>query len=376
MVVNSQILKSTLIERLLSDGCVAAGSCSAEPFDTTRTEIERRKASGESAGLTFTFNDPERSTTVRQSLPWASTLVVGAWSYAEASGSPGPSQPATGRVARFATEDHYRGLRRALHRCAATLRAQGHHAEVLVDDNRLVDRAAAVRAGIGWWGKNTMILTPKWGPWMLLGSVATEVQLPPSTPTRRDCGSCSACLPACPTGALVAPGVLDARKCLAYWLQAPGVIPLELRKPLGDRIYGCDDCLEACPPGRRLIDDTSTIAGRRHLLDLWEMSDAALLGEFDHFYVPRRKANILRRNIVVALGNGGDDVGDELLQTLLLDADWLLRAHAVWALAERVGAACQSTLSELARVETKHEVRQEIAQALSQMSDPNQGNRT
>lgn len=374
MAVDAQTLKDALLEGLLGDGCVAAGSCSAEPFVDTRIEIERRKASGESADLTFTFNDPNRSTDVHQSFPWATTLVVGAWSYAESAGSPGASRPATGRIARFATEDHYRGLRRALHRCAAGLRTRGYLAEVLVDDNRLVDRAAAVRAGIGWWGKNTMILTPKWGPWMLLGSVATDAALPASSPSLRDCGSCAACLPACPTGALVAPGVLDARTCLAYWLQTSGVIPLNLRRPLGDRIYGCDDCLEACPPGRRLIDAATATAGRRDLLSLWEMSDSELLAEFDHFYVPRRKANILRRNIVVALGNCGDERADELLQSLLSDADWLLRAHAVWALAERIGDACQPDLLELARVETRDEVRTEIARVVSRAGEPMQGN--
>ena len=376
MAADAQTLKGALLDGLLGDGCVAAGSCSAEPFVDTRVEIERRKASGESADLTFTFNDPKRSTDVQVSLPWATALVVGAWSYADAAGSPGASRPATGRIARFATEDHYRGLRRALHRCAASLRAQGYQAEVLVDDNRLVDRAAAVRAGIGWWGKNTMILTPKWGPWMLLGSVATDAPLPASSPSRRDCGSCSACLPACPTGALVAPGVLDARACLAYWLQAPGVIPVDLRKPLGDRIYGCDDCLEACPPGRRVVDAAARTAGRRDLLRLWAMSDSALLAEFDHFYVPRRRANILRRNIVVALGNCGDERADELLQALLSDADWLLRAHAVWALAERVDEDCQPDLQELARVETRDEVRTEIARVVSRTSEPIRGTNT
>lgn len=173
----------------------------------------------------------------------------------------------------------------------------------------------------------------------------------------------------------MAPGVLDARTCLAYWLQAPGVIPVDLRKALGDRIYGCDDCLEACPPGRRVVDSAVTTSGRHDLLTLWAMSDSALLAEFDHFYVPRRNANILRRNIVVALGNCGDDEADELLQSLLSDADWLLRAHAVWALAERIGEACRPDLQRLARVETRVEVRTEIARVVSRAIEPIQGNK-
>ena len=129
--------------------------------------------------------------------------------------------------------------------------AAGHRAAVLCDDSRLVDRAAAVRAGVGWWGKSTMVLAPGHGPWLLLGSVVTDASLPPDTPMARDCGTCAACLPACPTGALVAPGVLDARRCLAALAQSPGAIPREFRRAMGDRLYGCDDCLEACPPGQR-----------------------------------------------------------------------------------------------------------------------------
>lgn len=358
-------MKSLLIDGLLAAGCVAAGSCAAEPFTKTQDALEQGRLSGRSAGLKFTFTDPKRSTDVVQSFPWAQSLLVGAWSYAESAGSPGPHSPGTGRIARFATQDHYRGLRRALHLSAATLRDSGFLAEVLVDDNRLVDRAAAVRAGVGWWGKNTMMLSPRWGPWLLIGSVVTDAHLPESQPMKRDCGSCSACLPACPTGALVSPGVLDARRCLAYWLQAPGMIPIDLREPLGDRLYGCDDCLDACPPGRRLIESIEVSGGRVDLLALWELSDAALLREFEHFYVPRRNANILRRNIVVALGNGNDDGAEELLESLLGSADWLLRAHAVWALAARVGTACLPALNELAAVEERSEVNTEIALARS-----------
>ena len=127
-------------------------------------------------GMHFTFGDPVRSTDVRRSFPWARSLLVASHTYLPTAGSPAESESNYGRVARFATSDHYRPLRAALDQAADQLLAQGHRAELLVDDNRLVDRAAAVRAGVGWWGKNTMVLSPASGPWLLLGSIVTDAE--------------------------------------------------------------------------------------------------------------------------------------------------------------------------------------------------------
>ena len=282
------------------------GVCSAEPFAETRVELEERKARGEAGRLTFTYNRPEISTDIRQSFPWAERLVVGAVSYLPAAGSPGESEPGSARVARFATEDHYRPLRTALNRLADLMIAKGGQAQVLVDDNRLVDRAAAARAGIGWWGKNSMVLTPRFGPWILLGSIATDLPLPVTEPMERGCGTCTACIPSCPTGAIVRPGVIDARLCLAAILQAPGDIPLELRTAVDDRLYGCDDCLEACPPGERLLEASTVPRGRVAARDILEASNTELLDEFARFYIPRRDPDYLRRNALVVLGNHPD----------------------------------------------------------------------
>jgi epoxyqueuosine reductase len=286
--------------------------------------------------------------------------VVVAWSYLPEAGSPGPPEAGTARIARFATKNHYDGLGRVLARIAATLRNQGHRAEPMADDNRLVDRAAAVRAGVGWWGKNTMVLAPGAGPWLLLGSVVTDAELPVSEPMVRDCGSCDACLPACPTGALVSPGVLDARRCLAYWLQAPGVIPLGLRRAIDDRIYGCDDCLEACPPGGRLLAGSAAARGRTSLLELLGSDDATLLDRYGHWYIPRRQARYLRRNALVALGNTGGPQAAAVAAGYLSHPDWLLRAHAAWAVGELGDELARDVLDAAAAGETHPEVRAEI----------------
>ena len=353
-------LRDTLERTATTSGLVGFGVCSADPFPEVADDLDERVSSGKSAGMHFTFGDPARSTDIRSSFPWAERLVVGAWGYLPKAGTPGPSQGGSGRIARFATEDHYVGLRSALQQIAAELTRQGHQAEVLVDDNRLVDRAAAVRAGVGWWGKNSMVLAPGAGPWLLLGSVATDATLEVSEPMTRDCGTCSACLPACPTGALVAPGVLDASRCLAYWAQAPGPVPIEFRSAMRDRFYGCDDCLDACPPGSRAIEAATDGVGRVDLVGVLSDDDESLLERFAHFYIPRRDPTYLRRNALIALGNsGGEDDVDSVL-AYLDHPDWLLRAHAAWAAAQIGGPVANSALKRARHAESDPRVLAEL----------------
>ncbi len=352
----------TLRSILLDAGCAAVGAASAAPFESVRSNLEERKAGGMHGDMHFTFGDPARSADIRRSFPWAASLLVAGYAYLPASGSPGEDNPNHGRIARFATEDHYRPLRAALTFAVQALREAGCEAEMVVDDNRLVDRAAAVRAGLGWWGKNTMVLSPASGPWMLLGSVVTDAVLEPTKPMVRDCGTCSACLPACPTGALVEPGVLDARLCLAHLLQAPGWIPRKLRKASGDRIYGCDDCLDACPPGNKLLH-IAAATPRYDLLELLALSDDDLLARFDHFYVPRRRASYLRRNLLVALGNSGNEAAAGPLVDYLGSDDPMLRVHAAWALGE-LGLE-RAGLEAAVVAEKDDDVRAEIEAALA-----------
>jgi epoxyqueuosine reductase len=221
------------------------------------------------------------------------------------------------------------------------------------DDNALVDRAAAHRAGLGWFGKNTLLLLPGQGSWFVLGTVVTDAVLEPTAPVvpaqpGEGCGSCSRCLSACPTGALVAPGVLDARRCLAWLVQAEGSFPEEHRSALGGRIYGCDECQEVCPinrvADRRVPPPSPDRAGHGEvtgidLLDLLDMSDEALLATYGRWYIPRREPRYLRRNALVALGNVGDGQDPDTeaaLRRWVCDPDVILAEHAQWA-ARRLG---------------------------------------
>jgi epoxyqueuosine reductase len=332
-------------------GLDAVGVAPAEPFTTTRRHLERRKSAGLHGGMRFTYLRPRRSADPTAALSGARSLVVAARSYRRTPPGPAVSRGRPrpqGRVARYAWDDHYAELKSALTVVADELRAAGWRARVLADDNALVDREAAYRAGLGWYGKNANLLLPGEGSWFVLGSVVTDAPLeatPPDARVADGCGACTRCLEGCPTGAIVAPGMVDARRCLAWLLQDEGAFPREHRVALGDRLYGCDDCQEVCPPNRRVArtSDAAPTTGDAQvtvdLLDLLAATDDELLARHGRWYVPRRQARYLRRNALVVLGNVADAadarVAEALRRALAAD-DPLVRAHAVWA-ARRLG---------------------------------------
>lgn len=328
-------------------GLDAVGIAGAEPFTEARLAIERARDDRRDGGMQFTYRNPARATDPDRALPGAAALVVGARRYLRrdpakvSAARPGVAA----RVARYSWVDHYAPLRRSLERIAERLRAEGWRARVAADDNALVDRAAAHRAGLGWFGRNTNLLLPGAGSWFVLGSVVTDAPLPADQPVAAGCGSCRRCVPACPTGALSDDGTLDGRRCLAWLVQAPGVFPRPYRAALHDRIYGCDTCQEVCPPNRRAERgdppppaeaDASPWADA---LEILAASDADLLDRWGRWYIAERDPRHLRRNALIVLGNVGD-VADpavtRALERATGDPDPLLRAHAVWA-AARLG---------------------------------------
>ncbi|MEA3511640.1 MAG: 4Fe-4S double cluster binding domain-containing protein [Actinomycetota bacterium] len=326
------MLRDRLQEIATGHGCAGFGVTAADPFDGLAAVMESRRETGLASTLAFTYRDPAVASDVRRSLPWAERLVTVGYAYQPDAGT-AEVGGAMLRIARFADGDAYVGLRAALDALGTYLVEQGHRVEVLADDSRLVDRAAAIRSGIGWWGKSSMVLVPGVGPWVLIGSVVTDAPLDLDAPSDRSCGSCVACIPACPTDAIVADGIVDVRRCLAHLLQTPGVIPIELRPAVGDRLYGCDDCLTACPPGRRILTDAPLVIGPT-IEEILGASDRELLDDYGHFYLPSRRPRILRRNALIAAGNDGSDHLEPIVIGHLGHPDWLLRAHASWAIGE------------------------------------------
>ena len=334
-----------LLEAARAAGLDAVGVCRADPFVDARRALEHRKQLGLDGDMQFTYRNPARSTDPSATVAGARSLIVGALGYRR---QPPPSPDTTRgpamRVAAFAWSSYYDALRRAFTPVVDRLRHDGHRAIVAADENCLVDRAAAVRAGLGWYGKSANVLLRGAGSWFVLGSVITDAPLVAHdpAPVADGCGGCRRCIDACTTGAIVAPGVVDARRCLAWQVQAPGVFPREYRVALADRFYGCDDCQEVCPPNRR-ADASAGIAEPGAMphalaLDVLSATDDALAARFDSWYIHDRDVDVLRRNALIVLGNAmASDAGQRTdraratLRRYLTHPRPLLRAHAVWA---------------------------------------------
>ena len=336
-------------------GLHTVGFCRAEPFSGAAQALHERKQAGLHGGMQFTYRNPDRSTDPARLVPGAAAVIVGALEFdATPCDRPDDGSPYA-RVAAYARADYYTPLRTALEAIAEALRAEGHRAVVSADSNGLVDRAAAHRAAIGWWGKNSNLLVPGSGSLVVLGAVVTDARIVSADPepVADGCGSCRRCLDGCPTGAIVTPGTVDARRCLAWLVQADGVFDPDYRIALADRIYGCDDCSEVCPPNRVHLRRPTGAPGPDEpqpwvpVLDLLEASDDELMSAFGRWYIPRRQPRYLRRNALVVLANVGQPSEPRVraaVDRALRDPDPLIRAHAVWC-ARRLGLGLEA-LSE------------------------------
>jgi epoxyqueuosine reductase len=370
------------------DGVAALGICGTEELTTAREVIVNRKDRGLHGGMEFTFRNPSRSADPRSALPSAESAIVVAQSYTPARpvdrSSPDNFAPVdashggekvAAEVAAYAAVDAYGALRETLGEIAALLKREGYKATAVADSNALIDRAIAFRAGIGWFGKNTNILVPGVGSWVVLGSVLTDAVLPATSqsPVGDGCGRCTRCITACPTGAIVAPGELDASRCLSWLLQVKGSFPREFREALGVRIYGCDDCQAFCPPNRgapSVQAGASATGASLEIEWLLEVADSELMETVGDWYVPDRDPRYVRRNALVALGNSGipSDRSRALLERWLDCGDEMLVEHAAWA-ARRLG---EDDLLEGPRRSTLSGVMNEMSQAPPEPLRPRQ----
>ena len=320
------------LERLAVElGIDVVGAARAEPYVETERHIRERRARGLFADMRFTMSRPEVSCHPEELLPGARTVVSAALSYYAPGPAPGAGE---GRLPRYTWSDRYAELRGKLD---ALGRRLGGSYRVLVDANQHVDREGAARAGLGFYGKNTLLITRRFGSWVVLGTVVTDVEVEATPPLALDCGSCRLCVDACPTDALDTPGVLDSTRCLSYWTQAPAPIPEEYREPLGTQVYGCDICQDVCPWNRGvakrraeegLPDDAEPVVS---LLDWLEAPDDELAERYDRLYVPRNDARYLRRNALVAAGNSGDGRLAPAVARHAESEDELVAEHAAWA---------------------------------------------
>jgi epoxyqueuosine reductase len=312
-------------------GLDVVGAAPVAPYEGTERHIHERRERGLFADMRFTMARPEESCHPETLLDGARSVVSAALSYYAEAGEPPPGH---GRLPRYTWRDAYSELREKLDALGGKL---GGAYRVFVDANQHVDREAAARAGVGFYGKNTMLITRRFGSWVVLGALVTDVELEPTPPLDLDCGSCTLCIDACPTDALDEPGVLDATRCLSYWTQSAEPFPEPYREALGDQVYGCDICQDVCPWNRgierRRAGKEAPPDAEPHvsLVDWLETDDEALRRRYDRLFVPRNDPRYLRRNALVALGNAGGDLS--LAERYAESDDPLLREHGDWALA-------------------------------------------
>jgi len=379
-----QTLERAIRQNAEELGFDLVGFARAEPFDRERELILEDLARGHMAGMGWiTAERVKLSCDPEALLPGARSIVGLGTAY----GQRAPTRPAPtpeqgrrprGRVARYAWGRDYHdviGKRlRALADVVIDLAGKGTRYRAFVDTGPLVDRAAAERAGLGFVGKNACVLTGRYGSYVFLSAILTTAELEPDPFVARDCGACRACLDACPTDAFVAPGQLDARRCISYLtIEHRGFISPELRPLMGDWVFGCDVCQEVCPWNRARSEahhpEFAPDTGAGESLDLIEllgMDDPAFRARFRGTPLTRAKRGGLLRNAAIALGNRGNPVAIPALITALADADPLVRGHAAWALA-RIGQLPSSVVKAVQRtlaVEDDVEVRHELEEAL------------
>jgi epoxyqueuosine reductase len=253
--------------------------------------------------MSFTMARPEVSCHPELLMPGSRSVVSAALCYWEPGPEPGPGE---GRLPRYTWHDAYAELRRKLEALGSRL---GGSYRVLVDENQHVDREGAARAGVGFYGKNTMIITRRYGSWVVLGTLVTDVEIEQTPRLELDCGECRLCIDACPTGALDEPGVLDSTRCLSYWTQSRHDAPDEYRAKLGDSVYGCDICQDVCPWNRGIekrranrppTEDAEPVVSLR---DWLEADPDELRQRCARLYVPGNDGRYLQRNARIAAEN-------------------------------------------------------------------------
>jgi epoxyqueuosine reductase len=346
-VNSAHSLKQEILDRATAlgfDSCKVTAAAAPRHGNEFQAWL-REGAAGE---MEWMARGAEKRGDLQKVLPGARSVIVVALNYfqgnqpameIERPWSRRPDGAAAGRIARYAWEDDYHDLMlRKLEKLSAFLSEHGGSQKCYVDTGPILERDHAAEAGIGWHGKSTMLIDPKLGTWFFLGEILTTLELPADAPQEPRCGTCQRCLVACPTGAITEPHRLDARRCISYLtIELKGSIPLELRPLIGARIYGCDDCLEACPWNRfaSVSREAAFAAGPAigmRLRDYLALDDARFRELFRNSPIKRIKRRGFLRNVCVALGNVGGREDLPALEAAAADPEPLIAEHAAWAI--------------------------------------------
>jgi epoxyqueuosine reductase len=299
-------------------------------------------ARGQAGEMAYLARQVAKRSDLRTAFPWARSVVCVAQQYDTPHAYSTEAPPERGWISRYAWGDDYHDVMKArLDQVVSGLRAEAgvFEARTYVDTGPIAEKAYAAAAGVGAWGKNTCLLHPEHGSWFFLGEIVTDLDLPADAPRTDMCGSCTACLEACPTGALPAPYVLDATRCISYLtIEVKGPIPEERREGMGRHVFGCDICQDVCPWNRRRrrqggpAFEPRSGAFAPDLGELAGLDDDAFRERFRGSPIKRAKRRGLLRNVAVALGNARKPEHRAGLEQLARDQDPVVREHAGWAL--------------------------------------------
>ncbi|PKB66125.1 MAG: tRNA epoxyqueuosine(34) reductase QueG [SAR202 cluster bacterium Io17-Chloro-G3] len=398
------VLKKEILAIARSLGFDSTHITSVEPFEEYRSLAQQRLGEGYFEGMNWLTRERfQRATDPRSLLLGARSIIVVALSYLPSEELSAEDMPSTGelsdlenevyseiasegtlyeiengdwvgKIARYARwTDYHQVMKAKLQQLAvriSNISGRETRARVFVDDGALLERAVAERAGLGWFGKNTNILTQTHGSWVFLGALITDLELEPDQPLKKTCGDCIRCIPACPTGAIVAPYTLDARRCISYLtIEHRGVIPYELRELMGDWVFGCDVCQEVCPVntdvrGNQMPELKRTGFDAMELIPLLYMTQGEFSTKFRDSPIKRAKLVGMQRNACIALGNIADTRAVTVLGDTLQKGVSLVRGHAAWALGRIGGSVGQDLLTSALKAELDEYVRSEIEKAL------------
>ncbi len=365
-------------------GLALAGITTAQVLDRERAYLLDHVRRGMLSGFDWYTEERAREVTdPRTLLPEVRSIIAVGVPYWSGAVVPPQDGVLRGRIARYAWgNDYHRILRRRMR--ALTERLEAHvgpelQVRMVVDTARILDRATAARAGVGWTGKNSMLLAPRHGSWLMLGEVLLNVDLPPDLPLTHNCGRCTRCLIDCPTQAIVEPYRVDANRCLSYLtIEHHGSIPRQFRAPLGNRVFGCDVCQEVCPYTAAARESRDADFAPRTLMnafpaliDLLQMSEEQFRGWYSGTPVTRTKRAGLARNAALALGNSGDPRAiDPLRHALHAHDEAVVRSHAGWALAQLAGWDARQSLQRAAQREPDADAQRELREELTLLDAP------
>lgn len=372
-------LKKDLIDYCKTIGIDKIGFTTASTFDELKNRLIRQRELGFQSG--FEEQDIEKRTNPRLLMDGAEAIISIAVAYPakmkeRVTGKAGERRGIFSRASWGL--DYHIVLRERLNKLEAFIlqRVPGAQCKSMVDTGELSDRAVAERAGIGWSGKNCSIITPEFGSYVYLGEMITNIPFEPDTPMEDRCGSCTKCLDACPTGALVQGGQINAQHCISFLTQTKNMIPEEFRHVIGNRIYGCDSCQTACPENKGIdfhlhneIETEPEIA-KPLLKPILQLSNRKFKEKFGHVSGAWRGKNPIQRNAIIALAHFKDDTAlEELTDLLMNDPRPMIRGTAAWAINIIAGTNAKETLQKAMEKEKDITVTNELEKALKQVCE-------